>query len=654
MSEIIRIPSLGDLIAGKYRLSKEIGRGGFGVVFQANQEGINRLVAVKMLLPHAMSHEGVVERFRREAHLAGSLSHPNTVKVHDSGLHKSGENVKALPYIVMEYLEGETLHEYLRRHGRLKRKDAFGILLQILGSLSEAHHKGIIHRDLKPENIFICNRHVDERVVKVLDFGIAKAIDGNWDPEAKQRLTRTGFVAGTAEYMAPEQASGEKDVKPALDVYAVGCLAFQMLSGKVPYEGNSPMDIAIKHISDPLPRLPRPYRDGPLEEIVHRAMAKKPHMRFANAREFAEVLRTGDISVASGPMPMLMADEPATIDDGYFEDAETEAMGIDQALIDSVRAGGFDHEDHIPTRVQVEINLPAPQNNLIMDDEPTRHNVASMTTAPVDIGELPPPPGNPAESSQGRNRVMLTVAIIILFLLVAGIGVGIAGFNYLTNGEDPPEGQGSGPTAQGSDPDKTNAPAKDQPDAGNAVAQVDTGSAPAKDPAEDIKFEPALTLATRAELISEPSGISVYQGTTLLGKTPLDLERPDADSQTTIELRPENNRHRRKYVSHEVVIDWAEINDGQKIRHKMRSKRANSQNTADRRPTPKDTTPVRDNNPTPKQDSTPNNGGNNKKPNNGGNKKPNNGGNKKPPALINNGGNKGDNNGGSSPGLWNQ
>jgi serine/threonine protein kinase len=377
MTEVIRIPKTGDVIGGKYQLQEEIGRGGFGIVFRSRQLGVERTVAVKMLLPHAITHEGVTERFKREARLASQLRHANSVQIYDYGIHHEGDKatVQGLPYIAMEYLEGETLQSYLIRHRRLKLEDARDILDQTLSSLGEAHRLGIVHRDLKPENIFLCNRNRANRVIKVLDFGIAKAISDHWDSETRERLTRTGLVAGTAEYMAPEQASGQKDITPAVDVYAMGCIAFQMLTGHIPYDGNSPMDIAIKHISDPLPKLPPQYEHHPVNAVVTRAMSKKATDRFRDANHFQEVLASMEqISIGA------LAEEGTVVD---RDAAATLLMATASSGATYLEEGDSADATALYDAYPLESSpgLPTPNSDLIAASPPPRRALTALTVA---------------------------------------------------------------------------------------------------------------------------------------------------------------------------------------------------------------------------------------------------------------------------------
>jgi len=303
---IASIPRPGDVINGQFLLGRELGRGSFGVVYEAKQLDLQRTVALKVLQPRALARDDVAERFKREALLASSLSSRHAVTVYAFGVSGESAEVQGLPFIAMEYLEGEDLYYLLARTQHLSIEDTVPILHQGLLSLAEAHDKGIIHRDLKPENLFVC-RMANETIVKVLDFGIAKAIGGDWDASARQRLTEVGTVCGTPEFMAPEQASGEPNLTAAVDVYAMGCIGYQLLTGRQPYEGNSPMDIALKHMTHPIPPLPPAYEASPLGAMVKKAMAKAPADRFQDAAEFARAIegfaRQRGISLQLEPPP---------------------------------------------------------------------------------------------------------------------------------------------------------------------------------------------------------------------------------------------------------------------------------------------------------------------------------------------------------------
>ncbi len=334
MANIIEIPSPGDTIGNQFTLGAMLGKGGYGVVFEALQMGTERKVAIKMLLPRALeSEESVLERFQREARLASSLKHPSAVAIYAYGIHKPEENKVGLPYLAMEFLEGVSLQDHLLNQGALRVEEAADILAEALGSLTEAHDKGIIHRDIKPDNIFLHHPHGEKRVVKVLDYGIAMAVSPEWSEENRQRLTETGMVTGTAEYMAPEQAMGGSTYTPALDVYAMGCVGYHLLTGSFPFPGTSAVEIAIKHIYDPIPVLPPHVEETFLAPVLYRAMDKNPDVRYQDASEFAEALRAGRAGETSHPLlaPVVQTLPHPELSSGTYPGAPIHSSKVQQA-----------------------------------------------------------------------------------------------------------------------------------------------------------------------------------------------------------------------------------------------------------------------------------------------------------------------------------
>ena len=265
--------NLVDKTLGSYQILQEIGRGGMGVVYRAYQPSLNRYVAIKVLPPALAYDRELVERFLREARAAAKLRHPNIVVIHDVG-QQGG-----LYYIVMELIEGHTLAQLIERQGALPLARTVRIVQQVGDALDYAHQGGFIHRDVKPANIFVGpNDHVT-----LTDFGIAKAAAGT-------SLTRTGALMGTPEYMAPEQATGQP-VTPAVDQYALGIVAYQMLSGQVPFHAESPHAVLYQHVQQPPPPLPAQLSLPPtVSAVLGRALAKEPLQRFASTGEFAEAL----------------------------------------------------------------------------------------------------------------------------------------------------------------------------------------------------------------------------------------------------------------------------------------------------------------------------------------------------------------------------
>ncbi|HZI48367.1 MAG TPA: serine/threonine-protein kinase [Pyrinomonadaceae bacterium] len=283
-------PLLGQIFDEKYRLEARLGGGGMGTVYRATHLLIDRPVALKVLSQRFVGDETAQQRFRREARAAGRMQHPNAVSVTDFGTTADG-----YLYIVMELLEGHTLRDVLMREGPLDVARAVSIMLQTSAAVAAAHDAGLIHRDLKPGNIFIAQRADTVAVVKVLDFGVAKfAVEEQADDDY-QTLTQVGALIGTPRYMSPEQCSGSGPVTPASDVYSLGIILYEMLSGATPFNAETPLAIVFRQVSEPPPPLPESVPQK-LRAIVQRALAKDPMKRFANAEEFRqELLSTAEI-----------------------------------------------------------------------------------------------------------------------------------------------------------------------------------------------------------------------------------------------------------------------------------------------------------------------------------------------------------------------
>lgn len=271
---------------GRYRILGELGRGAMGVVYLAEQGAIGRKVALKVLAESCRDNPQITERFLREARLADRTGHEHIVKIFDSGRAAGG-----LPFLAMEFLQGETLSQLLRREAPLPAVRIRHIALQICAALGAAHRCGVVHRDLKPGNIILIERDGDRDFVKLLDFGIARQlVPGDEDPTS---ITVTGQLLGTPAFMAPEQCRGET-VDGRADLYALGCILYQMLTGSLPFEAPSPMAVVVKHLVEPpvRPRL-RLRRPVPvdLERICLKALAKRPEDRFSDAEALATALR---------------------------------------------------------------------------------------------------------------------------------------------------------------------------------------------------------------------------------------------------------------------------------------------------------------------------------------------------------------------------
>ena len=262
----------------RYRLASRIAVGGMGEVWKAEDTVLEREVAVKALLPSLLNEPGFAKRFAAEAKTVAALSHPNIVNVHDYGEAElpSGDTTA---YLVMEYVDGISLHEMISERGRIAPEELMPILASVAEALQHAHDHGVIHRDIKPGNILI--RSSDNRAV-LTDFGIARS-------GASGDLTQTGAVMGTASYIAPEQAEGT-GVLPASDMYSLGVVAFHGLTGRRPFDAENPIELALHHVRTPAPPLPEELPPG-VRAFVERSMSKNPSHRFATGAEMAAAAR---------------------------------------------------------------------------------------------------------------------------------------------------------------------------------------------------------------------------------------------------------------------------------------------------------------------------------------------------------------------------
>lgn len=273
----------GGTLGGRYRLDERIATGGMGDVWKAQDTVLGRTVAVKILQSALLEEPGFVERFRAEARVMATINHPGVVKVYDYGETQLDGGGK-VAYLVMEYVEGEALSRTLSRVGRLTGERTMDLLAQAGAALQAAHDHGIVHRDVKPGNLLI----KPDGTLVLTDFGIARsAMSG--------QLTTAGSILGTASYVSPEQASGSSAITPASDVYSLGVVGYQCLSGHRPFEGDNPVQVAMKHIRDTPPPLPADVPMG-ARQVVERAMAKDPVHRWASAAAMADASR----SVAAG------------------------------------------------------------------------------------------------------------------------------------------------------------------------------------------------------------------------------------------------------------------------------------------------------------------------------------------------------------------
>ncbi|HEX8284702.1 MAG TPA: protein kinase [Pyrinomonadaceae bacterium] len=278
---------IGQVLAGKYRIDEKIDEGGMGCVYRATHVLMEKVVAVKVLHPALAADDKIVQRFTREAKAASRISHPHAINVTDFG-----ESEQGTVYLVMEYLRGRTLKDVVRSGGPMTLARATEIVRQVAGALEAAHNEGVVHRDLKSDNIML-EEATGGDWAKVLDFGIAKIQQTERSiHETDPGLTAPNIIIGTPQYMSPEQCSQASDIDARSDVYSFGVIVYELLAGHVPFTGDSPTAIMMKHIQEPPPSILEERKDLPAEvgRVLARALAKRPEDRFQSAGELSAAL----------------------------------------------------------------------------------------------------------------------------------------------------------------------------------------------------------------------------------------------------------------------------------------------------------------------------------------------------------------------------
>ena len=325
-------------LSNAYDVDQELGRGGMGIVYRARDKRLKRLVAIKLLPPELAFRRDIRSRFLREAETAAQLSHPNIVPIY------SVDEVDKLVFFVMACIEGDNLAKQVQNRGPLPIADVRRWLTEVADALAYAHARGVVHRDIKPDNILV--DAVDGRAL-VTDFGIARAAVESGDAS---RLTATGMAIGTPTYMSPEQASGDRDIDGRTDLYALGVVAYQMLTGEPPFLGNTSAALLIKHLTEAPTPLEVKRADVPpdLAAIVMRLLEKNPDHRFQTAAELAQSLRTGNLPPSANPGAARFDGSPI----GGMPMPQSSAPSRRSALDVSMTVAG--NEDFEPTAMEMQ------------------------------------------------------------------------------------------------------------------------------------------------------------------------------------------------------------------------------------------------------------------------------------------------------------
>jgi eukaryotic-like serine/threonine-protein kinase len=424
---------LNSVFEGKYRIEKKLGEGGMGMVYKAHHILMDRPVAIKFLHADKTADQTTLDRFRREAMASAKINHPNACTVTDFGI--SADNTF---YLVMEYLSGRSLRDRLKSEKKLSFEDAAKILYQMCAAVESAHKRNIVHRDLKPDNVFL-QMEDGQETVKVIDFGIAKMT--NTGTKTIEGLTEAGMIVGTPYYMSPEQCQSD-NLGPRADLYSIGIMLFEMITGHLPFTGESPLSIALKHLSEPAPS-PRKYLpDIPeeVEDVIVKALAKKPEHRQESvlqlAREFAQAVGvSGTGALLSGDYASLLnadtADEAATLKLKNRQTTEVDPSDIDDnSTTTEINAGRKTTEMGGKTKTNFEKNVntneqkkstktPHHGGTLAIGKENTSGGTLAMGSAkrPVEdtsqeVVSAPPP---------SRTPLYIAIAAVVLVIGVVGI-----------------------------------------------------------------------------------------------------------------------------------------------------------------------------------------------------------------------------------------
>ncbi len=494
----LKMPDIGDMLDGRYRIQSVIATGGMGVILRAEQLPMKRAVAIKLLHPHvAAANPKIVGRFEQEVALAKLLNHPNTIRLYDFG-----ESAEGLVYVAMEYLEGADLKRLLEQEGALSVGRTVDITVQILDGLAEAHARDFIHRDLKPSNVFITEDRRGDDLVKLLDFGIAKSLAGS-DID----LTGSGAICGTPGYVSPEYLRNEP-LQKASDLYAVGLMLLEMLIGRRVFKGESAVQTMMMHMQLD-PDIPAAIEATPLADIIRKSTCKEPAERYVDADEMLQALEAIADELPSG----LRLDDYASADASLDEDSNA-----------SIPAA-----EHTPASISLEASsglkklgpppIPRPPKPAAAPPVPPRLEASSQVARDEETLDAAEPASDDFAdeffaAGADRRRLWMIGAAVAAVALVALVGLMLSDPGDVGARQDVASAKASQKTPAEVASDPGEPPSKPSAGGQEALAAADAAqgdTAPQDTAAAKIRFD----------VDTDPSGATVRVGERELGKTPL-------------------------------------------------------------------------------------------------------------------------------------
>lgn len=425
---------IGQILNDRYKVVEEVGRGGMSAVYKGIHELMDRTVAIKVLLPQLVSDTISIKRFQQEAQAASHLQHPNVITVYDYGFVASGQ-----PYLVMDFLEGESLSDIIRHEKQTTTKRMIPIFMQACEALEHAHQKGVIHRDLKSSNIMLIDFEGKKDFVKVVDFGIAKLMPSSG--KQSQNLTQTGEVFGSPIYMSPEQCMAQS-LDARSDIYSMGAMMYEALTGQPPLMGNSIIDTMQMHMSTP----PKPFREirpdleipEALERVVLKALAKKPEQRYQSMQELRDALegvsKLLDKEKLFGPGPAAKGARSTRSSLAKYQQPATKATAANAATSQQKATGSTRSQGATgATGAQMapEPQAPAPRaaNNKEEVKESLRTTRSQQRRKPEEVAETAKAKPNPLDKLKQieiLKKVPLPALIAIIVVPFALVGVVVA------------------------------------------------------------------------------------------------------------------------------------------------------------------------------------------------------------------------------------